>query len=133
FDMVCMFYEHRRNETISVTLNASLDLYDESTISKISQRFHSLLKQLFLFPNSQINKPIYEFSLSLSDEKLLMKIMNNTQTLFPSLTCFHHKLTNQVLKYSQKISVELDDQSLTYAELSYYTQILSIKYYYHET
>ncbi|CAF4448658.1 unnamed protein product, partial [Adineta steineri] len=44
FDMVCMFYEHRRNETISVTLNASLDLYDESTISKISQRFHSLLK-----------------------------------------------------------------------------------------
>ncbi|CAF1548872.1 unnamed protein product, partial [Adineta steineri] len=125
FDMVCMLYEHRRNETISVTLNASLDLYDESTISKISQRFHSLLEQLFLFPNSQINKPIYEFSLLLSDEKLLMKTMNNTQILFPTLTCFHHKLTDQVLKYSQKISVELDDQSLTYAELLYYTQILS--------
>jgi hypothetical protein len=38
----------------------------------------------------------------------------------------YYELTYQVMKYSQKISVELDDQSLTYAELLYYSQILSL-------
>jgi non-ribosomal peptide synthetase component F len=114
------------NNQFLCKISGSLDLFNLTTISRISQRFHLLLEQLFLFPNNQINKPIYEFSLLLSDEKLLMKTINNTQISFPSSTCVHHELTYQVMKYSQKISVELDDQSLTYAELLYYSQILSL-------
>ena len=30
------------------------------------------------------------------------------------------------MKHSQKLAVELDDQSLTYSELLYYAQILSL-------
>ena len=33
FDIVCTLHENRQNETISVSFNASLDVYDESTIS----------------------------------------------------------------------------------------------------
>ncbi|CAF4379848.1 unnamed protein product, partial [Rotaria sordida] len=52
--------------------------------------------------------------------------MNNTQVLFPSLTCIHHEFVKQAMEHSQKLAVELDDQSLTYCELLYYVQLLSM-------
>ena len=55
-----------------------------------------------------------------------MKSMNNTEVLFPSVSCIHHEFVCQTMKYSQKLAVELDDQSLTYSELLYYTQMLSL-------
>ena len=73
-----------------------------------------------------MKKPIYELSLILSDERLLMQSMNNTQVLFPSVTCIHHEFVCQVMKYPQKLAVELDEQSLTYSELLYYVQLLSL-------
>ena len=55
-----------------------------------------------------------------------MKSINNTQVLFPSVTCIHHEFVCQTTKYSQKLAVELDAQSLTYCELLYYVQRLSL-------
>ena len=74
-----------------------------------------------------MKKPIFELSLILSDEKILIESMNNTQILFPCITCIHHEFVSQVIKYPQKVAVELDEQSLTYCELLYYTQVLSSK------
>ncbi|CAF4261557.1 unnamed protein product, partial [Adineta steineri] len=75
----------------SCTLNASLDLFNVQTIDKISQRFHSMLNQLFTSADNQMNKPLYEISLTLPNERLLMQSLNNTQVSFPSpLTCIHH-------------------------------------------
>ncbi|CAF5022259.1 unnamed protein product, partial [Rotaria sp. Silwood1] len=65
-------------------------------------------------------------SLVLPDEILLMKSMNNTQVLFPSVTCIHHEFVHQVMEHPQKVAVELDDQSLTYDELLYYVQVSSL-------
>ena len=42
------------------------------------------------------------------------------------MTCIHHEFVDQVMRYSQKLAVELDDQSLTYSELLYYVQVLSL-------
>ena len=113
---------------LSCTINASLDLFNIKTIEKISKQFHSMLKQLFSFtPNDQMKKSIYELSLILPDEKLLIKSMNNTQVLFPSLSCIHHQFVNEVMEHLQKLSVELDEQSLTYSELLHYVQVLSLK------
>jgi non-ribosomal peptide synthetase component F len=111
---------------LSCTIDASLDLFDQMTTQKMLQRFHSLLKQLFSPMNDQMNKSIYELSLILSDERLLMKSMNNTEIFVPSLSCIHHEFVSQVMKYPQKLAVELDDQSLTYCELLYYVQSLSV-------
>ncbi|CAF4098502.1 unnamed protein product [Adineta steineri] len=108
------------------TINASLDLFNVETIDKISQRFHSILKQSFTSVNDQMNKTINEISLTLPDERLLMQSMNNTETSFPSSTCIHHTFVGQVMRYPQKLAVELDDQSLTYSELLYYVQLLSL-------
>ncbi|CAF1397954.1 unnamed protein product, partial [Adineta steineri] len=112
----------------SCTINASLDLFNRDTVAKISQRFHCILHQLSAsIIHSQINKPIYELSLTLPNERLLMQSMNNTQVLFSSPpTCIHHEFVCQVMKHPQKLAVELDEQSLTYCELLYYVQVLSL-------
>src|SRR6185369_14309817 len=97
------------------------DLFNTKTIEKISQQFHSMLNQLFSFyDDDQMKKPIYELSLITPDERLLMRSMNNTQVLFPSLTCIHHQFVHQAMAHPQKLAVELDEQSLTYSELLYY-------------
>ena len=58
------------------------------TVDKIAQRFHSMLEQWFHVIDNQMEKPIYELSLILSDEKTLIKSINNTQVLFPSALVF---------------------------------------------
>ncbi|CAF0886679.1 unnamed protein product [Adineta steineri] len=72
------------------------------------------------------NKSIYEISLALPNERLLIQSMNNTQVLFPSATCMHHEFIYDVIQHPQKIAVELDEQSLTYTELFYNVQQLSL-------
>ncbi|CAF4206844.1 unnamed protein product, partial [Adineta steineri] len=113
---------------LSCTINASSNLFNRQTVEKISQRFHSILNLLSTsIIDNQISKPIYELSLTLSNEQYVMQSMNNTQISFPStITCIHHEFVYQVMKHPQKLAVELDEQSLTYAELLYYVQVLSL-------
>jgi non-ribosomal peptide synthetase component F len=110
---------------LSCTIDASLDLFDATTLDQIAQRFHTILQQLFKRTDVQINEPIYELSLILPNERLLLQSMNNTQVLFPPVSCIHHEFVYQVMKHPQKLAVELDDQSLTYSELLQYVQVLS--------
>jgi non-ribosomal peptide synthetase component F len=85
-----------------------------------------MLEQLFTRTDVQMNKSIYELSLILPDERTLMQSTNNTEVLFPPVSCIHHEFVYQVMKHPQKLAVELDDQSLTYSELLYYVQVLSL-------
>ncbi|CAF4024354.1 unnamed protein product, partial [Adineta steineri] len=113
---------------LSCTINASLDLLNRETVEKISQRFHFISHELSAsIVDNQMNKSIYELSLTLSSERLLMQSVNNTQVSFPCpVTCIHHEFVYQVMKHPQKLAVELDEQSLTYCELLYYVQVLSL-------
>jgi non-ribosomal peptide synthetase component F len=125
-----LIIEYDLNATqLSCTINASLELFDATTIATTAQRFHSILYQLFQSAddNNRMKKSIYELSLTLSNDKLLMQSMNNTQVSFPSATCIHHEFVHQVMEHSQKLAVQLDDQSLTYSELLYYVQVLALK------
>jgi non-ribosomal peptide synthetase component F len=108
------------------TIDATLDLFHAETIYKIAQRFHLILEQLFICADDHMKKTIYELTLILPVERLLFQSINNTQVLFPSTTCIHHEFVYQVIKYSQKLAVELDEQSLTYSELLHNIQILSL-------
>jgi len=126
-DFALIIQHDLKMNQLSCTINASLDLFNSKTIEKISQQFHSMLNQLFLSTNhDHMKKPIYELSLITPDENLLMKSMNNTQVLSPSLTSIHHEFVNQAMRHPQKLSVELDEQSLTYSELLHYVQVLSL-------
>ena len=126
FDFTFIIQHDLNNNQLSCTINVSLDLFNLETMNKISQRFHSILKQLFLSTNNQRNQSIVDLSLILSDEIQLIQSMNNTQILFPSSTSIHYEFIHQVIKHPQKLSLELDEQSLTYAELFFYVQLLSL-------
>ena len=126
FDFTLTIQHDLSSNQLSCTVNASLDLFDIKTLDTIAQRFHSMLKQLFLPTNDQMKKPIYELSLIFPDERLLMVSVNNTQFSHPCVTCIHHEFVYQVIKHPQKLAVELDEQSLTYAELLPYVQLLAI-------
>ena len=111
---------------ISCTINGSLDLFNEETTQKIAQRFYLMLEQLFLSTDYWIQKPVCELAIILPNERLLIQSLNNTQVLFPASTCIHHEFVCQAMEHSQKLAVELDEQSLTYSELLYYVQRLSL-------
>ncbi|CAF1168864.1 unnamed protein product [Adineta steineri] len=127
-DFSLSIYHDMNNNQLSCTINASLDLFERETLEKISQRFHSMLDRLSTsIIDNQMNKPIYELSLILSNEQYLMQALNNTQVSFSApVTCIHHEFAYQVMKHPQKLAVELDEQSLTYCELLYYVQVLSL-------
>ncbi len=125
FDFSLTIQHHLNTNQLSCTIDASLDLFNPDTIHKIAQRFCSMLEQLFLFPDEKMNKPICELSLILPNEKTLITSINNTQVLSSSATCIHYEFVSQVMKYPQKLAVELDEQSLTYSELLYSVQKLS--------
>ncbi|CAF0731748.1 unnamed protein product [Adineta steineri] len=127
FDFILSIQHDFDMNQLSCTINASLDLFNRETVKQISQRFHFTLNRLSTsIIDNQINKPIYELSLILSDEQYLMQSLNNTQVSFSSAsTCIHHEFVYQVMKHPQKLAVELDEQSLSYWELLYYVQVLS--------
>ena len=126
FDFILLIHHNLDMNQLSCTINASIDLFDVKTTDKITQRFHSMLQQLFISTDNEMKKPIYELSLTLTDERSIMQSLNNTEVSFPSVTCIHHEFFNQAMKYSQKLAVELDEQSLTYSELLFYVQLLSL-------
>ncbi len=126
FDFALNIQYNQSTNLLSCSINLSLDFFDASTVEKIAKRFHLMLEQLFNGTDVQISKHIYELSLILPDERLLIQSMNNTQVSFPSVSCIHHEFVFQAMKHSQKLAVELDDQSLTYSELLYYVQMLAL-------
>jgi non-ribosomal peptide synthetase component F len=126
FDFALTIQRNQSTNQLSCTIDASLDLFNASTVAKIAQRFHSMLKKLFNRKDVQMNKLIYELSFIFPEERLLMQSMNNTEVLFPPVSCIHHQFVYQVMKHPQKLSVELDHQSLTYSEFFYYVQVLSL-------
>ncbi|CAF1312241.1 unnamed protein product [Adineta steineri] len=129
FDFILSFQHDLNVNAFSCTINASLDLFNVETVCIIGQRLQTMLHRSSAWIiDNEINKPIYELSLILSNEQYLMQSLNNTKISFPSppLTCIHHEFVHQVMKHPQKLAVELDEQSLTYCELLYYVQVLSL-------
>ena len=128
FDFSLTIHHHLASDELSCTIDATFDLFDAHTVDTIAQRFHSMLSQPFHGEHIQMHKPIYELSLLSSEEQLLVQSINNTQVLPPAShhACIHHVFVDRVMRHPQKLSLELDDQSLTYAELLFYAQLLSL-------
>ncbi|CAF0903516.1 unnamed protein product [Adineta steineri] len=127
FDFILSFQHDPNLNEFSCTIGASRGLFNTETICIIAQRLQTMLHQQFTSFDCVTNKSIYELSLTLSNEQYLMQSLNHTQISFSSpLTCIHHEFVYQVMKHPQKLAVELDEQSLTYCELLYYVQVLSL-------
>ncbi|CAF1536453.1 unnamed protein product, partial [Adineta ricciae] len=120
--------EHQLNrDLLSCTINASLDLFHESTVETIAHRFHSILEQLPTCDVRRMKMPLFEIPFLLTDERTALQSINNTKIQHASDSCIHHEFVDRVLQYPQKLAVELDGQSITYSELLYFAQVLSVQ------
>ncbi|CAF4193200.1 unnamed protein product, partial [Rotaria sordida] len=119
FDITCTLHEHRQYETISVSVNASLDVYDESTISIMAMRLKNIFDQLFSVSS------IYQFSLLLPHEVELIRDLNDNFLDYSQTGCIHWDFTYQTHLHPQKVALVLENGSMTYAELLYYAQQLA--------
>ena len=127
FDFALTIHYDLKTSQLWFTMDASLDLFDQQTVDTIARRFNLMMSRLFDLGQINTRTPIYELSLTAPDEGLLIQSMNNTQVLFPPLSCVHHDFVYQMIRHPQKLAVELDDQSLTYAELVHYAQVLALE------
>ncbi|CAF1354197.1 unnamed protein product [Adineta steineri] len=119
FDMTCTIHEHCQNKTIYVSLNASLDVYDESTISMMGSRLKIMFEQLFSVPY------IHQFSLLLPHETKLIHDLNDTFLDYAQIGCIHWDFACQAHLHPQKVALGLENGTMTYGELLYYAQQLA--------
>ncbi|CAF4534776.1 unnamed protein product, partial [Didymodactylos carnosus] len=106
----------------------SCNLFDRTTIQTICEKFQLLIKQLFSASLFDCEKQsIYELSILLPQEIKLLQSINKTEDDFNyEIKCIHQEFIQQSVQYSQKVAVILDEQSLTYDEVLYYVQQLSL-------
>jgi hypothetical protein len=119
FDIVCTLYEHRQNKAVYVSLNASLDVFDELTISTMASRLKKVFDQLFSISS------IYQFSILLPHETELIHDLNDTSLDYGQIGCIHSDFAYQAHLHPQKVALVLENGSMTYGELLYYAQQLA--------
>jgi non-ribosomal peptide synthetase component F len=107
---------------ISGRIDASLDVFDVATVNLITQRFLLMLMQLFEVSVDRTTQAMYDLSLILPEEVLLLESIKNPLLSFASLNCLHHEFIYHSPAQSQKVAVEIDAQSLTNSEILYYGQ-----------
>ena len=128
FDFILNIQYNVHTNLLSCSINASLDLFDTNTIQDITTRFHHMTSELFLSTSHHYpDRSLCELSIIIPTESILMQSINNTQVHLSSpASCIHHDFASQAMYHPQKLAVELNDQSLTYTELLYYVQQLSL-------
>ncbi|CAF1664970.1 unnamed protein product, partial [Adineta ricciae] len=128
FDMMVTLV-HSQSTGISCSIVCSQDLFDDTTVQLMTERFSCLLHHLFnsaLFTTEK--QPLHQLSLILPHEQLLIDAMKNNDNHRPSSTdqTISQLFCEKVSSYSQKVAVDLDEQSLTYSELLVYAQHLAV-------
>ena len=124
FDLSCSLHYHVEKHSITLSLNASTDLFESTTVERIARRFEGLLEQIFC---SSTPTSICELSLLLPDEvKLLHQLSEGDPLILPAdLRPIHQQFFSRADEHPQKLSIVLDDQSLTFAELHHAAQLVA--------
>lgn len=93
----------------------STDLFDPKTIARWCGHFQKLLEELV----ENAYRPIIDYPL-LSIEELKVQLVdwNRTQQLYAPHQCLHQLFEDQVADHPQRVAIEFEGQSLTYAELN---------------
>ncbi|MDJ0729381.1 MAG: non-ribosomal peptide synthase/polyketide synthase [Crocosphaera sp.] len=91
------------------------DLFDHSTIERLSGHFIQLLEGIITNPNQSINQlPL----LTEREQQQLLIDWNQTQVNYPRDLCLHQLFEQQVENNPNAIAVKLENESLTYQELN---------------
>ncbi|TRU41490.1 MAG: amino acid adenylation domain-containing protein, partial [Microcystis aeruginosa Ma_QC_Ca_00000000_S207] len=107
------------------------DLFDSSTIERLSWHFINLLEGIVANPQERISQlPL----LTESETNQLLIEWNNTQVDYPEYKCIHQLFEEQVKRTPDAVAVVCSQQQLTYNELNrranqlaHYLQSLGVK------
>jgi NRPS condensation-like uncharacterized protein len=121
---LCLSIEVNESKQLTGSFVYSCDVFDEATLIVLARRFESLLDQLLSLPSTT---PNCEFSLLLPHEIQAIHQLNADEQLplHKNLLFIHQQFAHRAEEHMQKLAVVLDDQSLTYAELLYSSQLLA--------
>ncbi|MBD2521399.1 non-ribosomal peptide synthetase [Nostoc sp. FACHB-133] len=91
------------------------DLFDSSTIERMTGHFLTLLEAIVANPSERISQlPI----LTPSEQQQLLVEWNDTQVDYPQDKCIHQLFEEQVERTPDAVAVVFDNQQLTYHELN---------------
>nr|AEU11003.1 NpnC [Nostoc sp. 152] len=107
------------------------DLFDSSTIERMTNHFLTLLTAIVANPQQKIDQlPM----LTASEQQQLLVEWNQTQTNYPHNLCIHQLFELQSLKTPDAVAVVCGNQQITYRELNsranqlaHYLQSLGVK------
>jgi amino acid adenylation domain-containing protein len=92
----------------------STDLFDETTIRRLTGHFETLLVSIIREPDERLNAlPL----LTSAEERQLLVEWNETAKDFPREVCIHELFARQAEKSPDSIALIFDDEQLTYREL----------------
>jgi amino acid adenylation domain-containing protein len=91
------------------------DLFDASTISRMSGHFQTLLESIVTNPEQQISElPL----LTAAERHQLLVEWNNTQANYPQDKCIHELFEQLVERTPDKVALMFEEQQLTYQQLN---------------
>jgi len=110
---------------MSCSLVCSSDVLDQSTMNTSLNPFSIFFRQLFEPMRLSTSQPLHKLSIILPHESALihaLKKSNNHEKRKTQTNTIGQLFIEQSVTHSQKMAVELDEQSLSYSELLYYVQ-----------
>ncbi|WP_353931424.1 non-ribosomal peptide synthase/polyketide synthase [Okeanomitos corallinicola TIOX110] len=91
------------------------DLFDSSTITRMTSHFVNLLEAIVVNPQEQINQLPF---LNPEEKQQLLVAWNDTEKAYPHEQCLHQLFEEQVKTTPDFIAVEFGEQQLTYQQLN---------------
>jgi len=113
FDLTCMI--SRQEDGIYATIHYCTDLYEHSTIERLSEHFQNLLTDITKNPQKKIGD--LELLSKIEVDSLLNKF-NNTKAEFPKNKTIVDLFEDQVAKTPDSIAVKFEETELSYKELN---------------
>ena len=113
FDLTLEIIE--KDEGLSCIFEYKTDLFESSTIKRISRNFKNLLESIITNPKQLISDLQL---LSKNQRHQLLIEWNETQADFPESSCIHQLFENQVQRTPDAIAAIFDDKHVTYRELN---------------
>ena len=96
------------------SLSYSTDLFDESTIRRMTAHWQRILEAIVADPEQLLR----EVELLSTDERQeMLEAWNATESAFPENICLHELFERQVEQTPDAVAVSFEDQRLSYAEL----------------
>lgn len=97
------------------SIEYSMDLFEETTIARLTSNFETLLEAVLEQPDRRISElPL----LAEQERQQILRGWNATQRIYPHEQCIHELIEAQAGRRPEALAVVLDEERLTYRELT---------------